>query len=50
MFTIQEVECLGACVNAPLVQINDDYYEDLTPDKMSDIIDKLSESKNEQKN
>ena len=31
MFTIMEVECLGACVNAPMVQINDDYYEDLTP-------------------
>jgi len=30
LFTISEVECLGACVNAPMVQINDDYYEDLT--------------------
>ena len=29
--TLREVECLGACVNAPLVQIGDDYYEDLTP-------------------
>ncbi len=48
-FTISEVECLGACVNAPLVQINDDYYEDLTPDKMSDIIDKLSARQNGQK-
>jgi len=48
-FTISEVECLGACVNAPLVQINDDYYEDLTPDKISEIIDKLSAAKNEQK-
>ena len=28
-----EVECLGACVNAPMIQINDDYYEDLTPEK-----------------
>ena len=26
MFTLSEVECLGACVNAPMVQINDDYY------------------------
>ena len=49
MYTIQEVECLGACVNAPLVQINDDYYEDLTPDKMNDIIDKLSARQNGQK-
>ena len=31
LFTLTEVECLGACVNAPMVQINDDYYEDLTP-------------------
>ena len=29
MFTIKQVECLGACVNAPMMQINDDYYEDL---------------------
>lgn len=41
-FTISEVECLGACVNAPLVQINDDYYEDLTPEKMRSIIDDIS--------
>lgn len=41
-FTISEVECLGACVNAPLVQINDDYYEDLNPEKMRNIIDKLN--------
>lgn len=30
LFTMTEVECLGACANAPMVQINDDYYEDLT--------------------
>jgi NADH dehydrogenase (ubiquinone) flavoprotein 2 len=30
LFTFSEVECLGACANAPMVQINDDYYEDLT--------------------
>ena len=29
MFSLEEVECLGACVNAPVLQINDDYYEDL---------------------
>ncbi len=40
-FTISEVECLGACINAPIVQINDDYYEDLTPEKMKNIIHKL---------
>jgi (2Fe-2S) ferredoxin len=35
------VECLGACVNAPVVQINDDYYEDVTPARMAEIIDAL---------
>ena len=34
-----EVECLGACVNAPMTQINDDYYEDLDREKMNKIID-----------
>merc|ERR1712227_56376 len=38
MFSYEEVECLGACVNAPMVQINDDYYEDLTPEDMKDIL------------
>jgi len=40
-FSIVEVECLGACANAPMVQINNDYYEDLTPQLMTDLIDKL---------
>ena len=44
-FTLTEVECLGACVNAPMVQINDDYYEDLTADSMGHLIDKLAEGK-----
>ena len=34
-----EVECLGACVNAPMLQINENYYEDLTKDKLLKIID-----------
>jgi NADH-quinone oxidoreductase subunit E len=42
MFSLKEVECLGACVNAPVVQINDDYYEDLTPDSIVRIIDALA--------
>ncbi len=42
-FSLMEVECLGACVNAPMVQINDDYYEDLTPDNMREILNALSE-------
>jgi len=37
----EEVECLGACVNAPMVQINDDYYEDLTPESLTQILGKL---------
>ena len=37
----EEVECLGACVNAPMVQINDYYYEDLTPDTLEEILNKL---------
>ena len=36
-----EVECLGACVNAPMMQINNDYYEDLDEKKTKDIIDSL---------
>jgi len=36
-----EVECLGACVNAPMVQINDDYYEDLNKEKTLKILDKI---------
>lgn len=40
-FTVIEVECLGACVNAPMVQINDDYYEDLNYDRMCALIDDL---------
>ena len=36
-----EVECLGACVNAPMVQINDDFYEDLTAEKFEQILNDL---------
>ena len=36
-----EVECLGACVNAPMMQINDDYYEDLDKEKTLEIFDKI---------
>tara|TARA_Y100000590_G_scaffold437087_1_gene558369 strand:+ start:378 stop:977 length:600 start_codon:yes stop_codon:yes gene_type:complete len=39
-----EVECLGACVNAPIVQINKDYYEDLDKEKMHKIIDKINKN------
>ena len=40
-FTLMEVECLGACTNAPMVQINDLYYEDLTAKKMVEILSKF---------
>jgi len=36
-----EVECLGACVNAPMLQINDEYYEDLDKEKTLEIFDKI---------
>ena len=39
-----EVECLGACVNAPMIQINDDYYEDLDKEKLEKIIDQTLNS------
>ncbi len=41
-FSWMEVECLGACANAPMVQINDDYFEDLDEDIMAEILDALS--------
>ena len=42
LFTLTEVECLGACANAPMVQINDDNYEDLTGESMGAILDALA--------
>ncbi|KRZ03748.1 Cullin-4B, partial [Trichinella zimbabwensis] len=45
MFTVSEVECLGACANAPMMQINDDYYEDLTCDDVSRILNEIRAGK-----
>ncbi|MGI9461523.1 MAG: NADH-quinone oxidoreductase subunit NuoE [Alphaproteobacteria bacterium] len=45
LFTLNEVECLAACCNAPMVQINDDYYEDLTPESIVSILQELSKGK-----
>jgi NADH-quinone oxidoreductase subunit E len=45
LFTLTEVECLGACANAPMVQINDDNYEDLTEESMTAILDALAAGK-----
>jgi len=42
LFTLTEVECLGACANAPMVQINDHNYEDLTYARMTEILDMLA--------
>ncbi|HET9639828.1 MAG TPA: NADH-quinone oxidoreductase subunit NuoE [Allosphingosinicella sp.] len=42
LFTLSEVECLGACANAPMVQINDDNYEDLTFETTAAILDALA--------
>jgi NADH-quinone oxidoreductase subunit E len=42
LFTLTEVECLGACANAPMVQINDDNYEDLTYETMTAILEALA--------
>ena len=44
LFTFSEVECLGACVNAPMIQINDDYYEDLTPESTITLLRALQAS------
>jgi len=44
-FTFREVECLGACVNAPVVQINDDFAEDLTEESFLKILEDLKNGK-----
>ena len=44
-FTWEEVECLGACANAPMAMINDYYFEDLTPEDMARIIDDFAAGK-----
>src|SRR4051794_3526423 len=41
MFTMSEVECLGACVNAPILQVDDDYYEDLDYDRTRALLQAL---------
>lgn len=45
LFTLTEVECLGACCNAPMVQINDDYVEDLTYESMARVLQELKDGK-----
>jgi NADH-quinone oxidoreductase subunit E len=41
MFSLEEVECLGACCGAPAMQVNYDYYENLTPEKVDALLEKL---------
>jgi NADH-quinone oxidoreductase subunit E len=47
-FSWEEVECLGACCNAPMAAINDYYYEDLTPESLSQILDDFAAGKKPQ--
>lgn len=49
LFTLSEVECLGACANSPMIQINDDFYEDLDPKLMEKILDDLKNGKEPKK-
>jgi NADH-quinone oxidoreductase subunit F len=44
-FSLEEVECIGACTGAPAMQVNFDYYEDLTPDKVDEIFEALQEGR-----
>ncbi len=44
-FSWEEVECLGACANAPMAQIGKDYYEDLTAERLGEIIDEMAAGK-----
>jgi NADH-quinone oxidoreductase subunit E len=42
LWTLSEVECMGNCSSAPMVQINDDNYEDLTPERLNFVLDELA--------
>jgi NADH-quinone oxidoreductase subunit E len=42
LWTLSEVECMGNCASAPMVQINDDNYEDLTPERLDRVLDELA--------
>jgi NADH-quinone oxidoreductase subunit E len=45
MFSLEEVECIGACSWAPAVQVNYDFHENLTPEKMDEVLEKYKKSK-----
>ncbi|HBJ45844.1 MAG TPA: NAD(P)H-dependent oxidoreductase subunit E, partial [Deltaproteobacteria bacterium] len=42
-FSIEEMECIGACSFAPAIIVNEDYHEQVTPDKMNKLIDQLKQ-------
>jgi NADH-quinone oxidoreductase subunit E len=44
-FQLVGVQCLGACGNAPVIQVNDDYYENLTPQRLDAMLDELREGR-----
>jgi len=44
-FSWTEMECLGACVNAPMIQVDDETYEDLTPERLEALLDELAKDK-----
>jgi NADH-quinone oxidoreductase subunit E len=41
LWTLTEIECIGNCASAPVIQINDDNYEDLTPERLDHVLDEL---------
>ena len=47
LFSLEEVECLGACCGAPAMQVNYDYYENLTPEKIDRLIEQLKSGSTE---
>jgi len=47
MFTLDEVECLGSCGTAPMMQVNDDYYENLSAEKVDELLDEFRGKKQE---
>ena len=47
IFTLSEFECLGACVNAPIIWVDDDYYEDLDPENTRKLIQALRKGKSQ---
>ena len=50
LFSVEEVECLGACCGAPAMQVNYDFYENLTPEKIDALIDELKSKEPRTKN